>query len=147
MRDDFWLKQRLDAIWSLLFPDVEKRNHVIIRFKGKWKNKFGHIKRLRNKDSEIAINGLFRNDVIPEFVIDVTIAHELVHYMHGFNSPHPKMFSHPHRGGIVDKELKRRGFTNNLMLEKKWTKETWPEMWKKFGRPRKQLQVIRLKFW
>src|SRR3989338_2381140 len=125
MRDDAWLKERLDAIWNLLFSDIERRNVVHVRFKGKWKNKFGHIKRLKNKDSEIAINGIFKSEIVPEFIIDVTIAHELVHYMHGFNSPHEKMFSHPHKGGVVDKELVRRGFGHLLRNEKQFFKNEW----------------------
>ena len=103
-------------IWSLLFFDVERRNDVLIKFKGNWRNKFGHIKRLKNKNSEIAINGFFKKEIVPEYIVDVTIAHELVHYMHGFNSPHPKLFAHPHKGGVVDKELRGRGFGQNLLM-------------------------------
>lgn len=148
MRDDFWLKERLDAIWSLLFADVEKKNIVLIHFKGKWRNKFGHIKRLKNKDSEIAINGMFRDERIPEFIIDVTIAHELVHYMHGFNSPHPKLFSHPHQGGIVNKELKRRGFAENLMKEKVWVKESWPVILKEQLKPKRKVAgFLKVRWW
>ena len=146
MRDDVWLKERLDAIWNLLFADVERKNTVNIRFKGKWKNKFGHIKRLRNKDSKIAINGIFKSEVVPEFIIDVTIAHELVHYLHGFNSPHPKMFSHPHQGGVVNKELRRRGFAQNLVFEKKWVKEVWPQICKEHFKKRKA-GFFKLSWW
>src|SRR3989338_9314884 len=125
MRDDAWLKERLEQIWSLLFFDVERRNDVLIKFKGNWRNKFGHIKRLKNKNSEIAINGFFKKEIVPEYIIDVTIAHELVHYMHGFNSPHERKYKHPHAGGIVDKELLRRGFGHVIRLEKKWTRNEW----------------------
>lgn len=128
MRDDKWLEERLEQIWTLLFPELEKKNRVIVRFKGRWKNKFGHIKMLKNKNSEIVVNGFFKNEVVPEYIIDLTIAHELVHYMHGFNSPHPQQFAHPHQGGIVDKELRRRGFGENIMKEKVWMKETWPKI-------------------
>ena len=71
------------------------------------------------------INGYFRNEKVPDYVIDTTIAHELVHYMHGFNSPLPKMYKHPHKGGIVNKELKKRGFGNMLNLERKWIRNEW----------------------
>ena len=50
------------------------------------------------------------HELIPEYVIDTTVAHELVHYMHGFFSPHQRLYKHPHKGGIVTKELKKRGF-------------------------------------
>ena len=124
MRDDLWLNQRLGDIWALLFPDVAKANNVYARFKGKWKNKFGHIK-LKNKESEIVVNSLFKNSVIPEYIIDITLAHELVHYSHGFNSPLKKLYNHPHKGGIVEKELKKRGFENMIKLEKDFIKTKW----------------------
>ena len=136
MRDDYFLKNRLESIWQMLFSEVERKNNVIIKFKGTYKNKFGHIKKLKNGDSEIIINGYFKNEKIPEYIIDLTIAHELVHYYHGFNSPHPKMFSHPHKGGIVNKELRRRGFGHVLKMEKKWIKEEWREIIKEEFKPR-----------
>jgi len=125
MRDNYWLIQRLDQIWNLLFPEVERKNKVIIRFKGKWKNKFGHIQK-KGDSSEIVINGYFSDERIPEFIIDLTIAHELIHYMHGFNSPHKQMFKHPHKGGIVRKELLRRGFGHMIRRERDFIKREWP---------------------
>ena len=130
MRDDQWLNERLENIWRLLFPDIEKANNVSARFKGKWKNKFGHIKLLRNKNSEIAVNSLFKNTVIPEYIIDITLAHELIHYSHGFNSPLKKLFKHPHKGNIVEKELKKRGFENMIKLEKDFVKNKWFQIYK-----------------
>ncbi len=125
MRDDKFLKEKLNYIWQLAFLDVERKNNISVRFKGKWKNKFGHIKKLKNGDSEIVVNGFFKNEVIPEYIIELTIAHELVHYSHGFNSPLPKLYSHPHKGGIVNKDLKKRGFTDSLKLERRWIKNEW----------------------
>ena len=125
MRDDRFLKEKLDYIWESGFSDVEKLNHVKIRFKGKWKNKFGHIKKLKTGDSEIVVNGFFRDERVPEFIIFLTIAHELVHYSHGFNSPLPRLHRHPHKGGIVNKDLKKRGFSELIKLERKWIKEEW----------------------
>ena len=125
MRNNDWLQNRMHHIWETLFPDLEKKNNIIIRFKGRWKNKFGHIKRLKNKDSEIVVNGYFQKEHIPEFIIDLTIAHEIIHYMHGFNSPHPKLYRYPHQNGIVKKELIKRGFQNMLKLERNWIKNDW----------------------
>ena len=128
MRDDEFLKIRLDYIWQLAFLDIKKKNKIHIKFKGKWKNKFGHIKKLKNCDSEIVVNGYFRNEKIPDYIIDLTIAHELVHYSHGFNSPLPKLYSHPHKGGVVNKDLKKRGFSSLIKLERKWVKNEWKEI-------------------
>lgn len=145
MRDNEWLQLRFNQIWSSLFSDVERKNNVLIRFKGNWKNKFGHIRRLENSDTEIVINNLFRYETVPEFIIDLTIAHELVHYSHGFQSPHEKKFRHPHRGGIVNKELKKRGLGLALRKEKSWIKRDWPEILKKVM-PSKLIRTRRISF-
>ncbi len=137
MRDNTWLNQRLDHIWQLLFADVKKLNEVKINFKGKWKNKFGHIM-MKDGASHIVINGFFRDLRVPEFIIDLTIAHELIHYMHGFNSPHPKQFKYPHKGGIVEKELKRRGFSHVMQQEKKWIENQWQQIVSEEFKPRKK---------
>ena len=130
MRDDKWLRERMLEIWQLRFIDVPKLNKVNIKFKGKWKTKFGHIK-LKGKDTEIVINSLFKNEDVPQYIVDLTIAHELVHYSHGFHSPLERKFRYPHQGGIVNKELKRRGFKDALMFEKKVFRKEWPEMFKR----------------
>ncbi len=140
MRDNLWLEQRLSQIWGLLFPEIGKLNKVNIRFKGKWKNKFGHIKLLKNRDTEIAINSLFKDQRIPEYIIDLTIAHELVHYAHGFSSPHPRKHKHPHAGGIVTRELKQRGFGHLFALERQFTKRNWPAIYKEHQHLRRRSQ-------
>ena len=128
MRDNNFLFKRLEQIWFLLFNEVPKLNNVVINFKGKSKNKFGHIKKI-GRDTEIAINSLFKSEIVPEYIIDLTIAHELIHYMHGFNSPLDKKYKHPHKGGIVTKELKRRGFDKMLKKEKMFFKYEWPKIY------------------
>jgi len=129
MRDDEWLQKRMSQIWLLLFPDVEKLNNVSVCFKGRWKNKFGHIKKV-GSSSEIAVNSLFKNELVPEYIIDLTLAHELIHYWHGFNSPHQRKYRHPHAGGIVTRELKRRGFGHLIALERTFVRRQWNPMYK-----------------
>jgi hypothetical protein len=125
MRDNIWLEQRMNHIWELLFPDLERLNKVEIKFKGKWKNKFGHIQMTKEKVSQIVINGLFQDLRVPEHIIDGTIAHELIHYMHGFHSPHKQQYKHPHAGGVVTRELKKRGFAHWLAREKDFVRKEW----------------------
>jgi len=128
MRDDEFLNERLETIWKLLFEDIPKLNNVVIKFKGKSKNKFGHIKKV-GKDTEIVVNELFRFDDVPEYMIDVTIAHELSHYAHGFNSPLKQKYKHPHKGGVVTKEMNSRGFDKMIKMEKMFFRKEWPEIY------------------
>jgi len=128
MRDDLWLQLRFDQMWTLFFPDVERKD-VGIRWMGTWKNKFGHIKR-RKHGSEIVINKLFKDMRVPEDIIKLTIAHEITHYMHGFQSHLPQQYDHPHQGGVVDKVLKEKGFGYALKMEKKWYREKWLPLYK-----------------
>ena len=130
MRDDNWLRNRMLEIWQLRFMDVPMKNEVKIRFKGKWKLKFGHIK-MKNDITEIVINSLFKNEDVPQYIVDLTIAHELVHYSHGFQSPLERRFRYPHQGGIVRKELKKRGFRDAMQMERKIFRKEWPEMFER----------------
>lgn len=128
MRDDVWLAKRLDSIWEMLYSDIERANNVVVRFKGRWKNKFGHIKRLKNKDTEIVVNGLLKHEEVPEYMIDLTLAHELAHYAHGFQSPLKQKYKHPHAGGVVTRELRNRGFGHMLRKERDFLKREWPRI-------------------
>ena len=130
MRDDEFLNERLKAMWELLFGDIPKLNNVVIKFKGKSKSKFGHIAR-KGKDTEIVINELFRFDDVPEYIIDLTIAHELSHYAHGFNSPLKQKYKYPHKGGVVTKEMNNRGFDKLFRMEKMFFKREWPKIYER----------------
>ena len=124
----------------------EKKNNVIVRFKGKWKNKFGHIKLLKDKSSEIVINSLFQDERIPEFIIDLTLAHELVHYSHGFNSPLERKFTHPHKGNVVNKELSKRGLRDLVKKEKDFVKKEWPLLFKTLHPNHKKRRIRLFRF-
>lgn len=129
MRDDKWLFARLDEIWDLYFPDMPQENNVKIVWGRKAKNRLGSIKQGeklgRYYETIITINSLFKDEKIPEFVVDGTIAHELAHYAHGFHSPLERKFKNPHEGGVVHKELKDRGLDKVLKTQKKWLKDNW----------------------
>lgn len=129
MRDNEWLKNELETIWNGHFSDIGRLNHVIIRFGRNSRTRLGFIRNHPTlKDStEIVITGLFRDESVPEYVVDSVIAHELTHYAHGFFSPHERKHNYPHQGSIVDTEMRKRGLGVNLLKEKKWLKEVWPE--------------------
>ena len=147
MRNNAWLENRLDKVWKTYFSDVEKINEVKIKFGRSASTRLGSIRRKtergsianlhKNHDSQILITGYFKDESVPEFMIDLVIAHELCHYTHGFSSPHPQKTDHPHRGNIVDKELIKRGLGDQLLAQKKWLKNDWPTVVKSKVKSRK----------
>ena len=150
MRTEAWLKQQLTLIWQNFFPDIERKNSLEIQFGRKCRNQMGSVK-LKGKMTIITINGLFRNESIPDYVITATIAHELVHYAHGFSSPHPQLARYPHQGGIVTRELIERGLDNVLKQQKQWLKENWKNYLQKYfphllNRSRR-VYTYRFNFW
>ena len=73
----------------------------------------------------ITITRYFINEVVPEYVIRATIAHELCHYTHGFNSPLERRFDKPHQGRIIEKELEKRELLEEYETSQKWLKDYW----------------------
>ena len=149
MRDNSYLEERLYYIWENFFADVPRKNSVIIKFgKGsgrqlgsiKWANESTKIKGVIGKKideinsqddkriSLITITKLFQNEIVPEYIIDATIAHELVHYTHGFNSPLERSVKHPHKGKVVEKELNKRGLGKMYQSSNVWLKENWKDI-------------------
>lgn len=123
IRDDIWLLSRLDFIWTKHFADILQQNKVFIKFGRHSKFRLGSIRLNRKtKHTLIIITSMFKDVNIPEEVVDHTIGHELVHYSHGFSSPHPKLFKYPHAGGVVKKEMEQRGMGSLYQSYKKWIK-------------------------
>lgn len=126
MRDNKWLKRKLEAIWSRYFGDIQPINPVFVRFGRPAKTRLGSIKLGRKKvNTYITITGFFKDERVPEFVLDAVLAHELTHYAHGFNSPLQKLFHYPHKHRVVDRELTKRGLDDIVVLQKKWLKKNW----------------------
>lgn len=132
MRDNIWLVEKLDKIWREHFADVSRSNEIEIKFGAKARRRLGSIRQISPKDkhskTRILMSGYFRDENVPESIIDVTIAHEVCHYAHGFCSPLAKYSKYPHQGGLVDKELKNRGFGEALKFQKGWLKTDWPKI-------------------
>jgi len=139
-RNNEYLEERLYLIIKNYFSDINFSNQIYIRYGKRSKRQLGSIKRksligiydsLKNRldnPSLITITAYFKEMNIPEYVIDATIAHELVHYSHGFQSPLKKIYVHPHKGNIVKKELYRRGFIEDHDKAEIWLKENWPKV-------------------
>ncbi len=127
MRDDKWLYELLDNTWDQHFADVVQDNDVRIVFGRRTKNRLGSI-RVDPKDTSISIitmNGLFRDQRVPEFIVKATLVHELCHYAHGFNSPIQQKYQHPHAGGVMRREFAERGLEQLYKDQRKWLKENW----------------------
>jgi hypothetical protein len=128
MRDELWLHQLLDATWDSYFPEVPQDNIVRIVFGKRAKRQLGSI-RLDRRDpstSIITMNGLFRSPEIPEWIVEATLVHELIHYAHGFNSPLAQKHAHPHAGGVIRAEYAERGLEELYVRQKRWLKANWP---------------------
>jgi hypothetical protein len=151
MRDDAWLSEKMYELWEDHFEDVPRLNHVLIKFGKHSKRQLGAIGWLSNptrktnsllkeqgeaddrRVSLINITSYFKDETIPETVVLGTIAHELCHYAHGFNSPLKQIYDHPHKGGIIRKELLSRGLGQVYKDSRKWLKGNWREYLKQLG--------------
>ncbi len=116
----------LTSIWQHYFSDVPRANEVQIAYCRPWKSRLGLIRMsLDSTRSFIGINSLLQHRNVPDCVLVTTIAHELVHYTHGFGSPLPQLYEHPHANNIVDKELEQRGLSSALADCNTWIDEHW----------------------
>ncbi len=123
-RDNNWLLSRLDFIWSKYFSDVDQSNPINVRFGRYSKYRLGSIKLNRKTNrSLITITSMFKDDKIPTAVIDHTLAHELVHYAHGFSSKKTLLHKYPHAGGVVKREMEERGVGHLNKAYKLWIRE------------------------
>jgi len=137
-RDHQWITRKLDFLLSKYFPDIKLVNPIEIKFGREAKFRFGSIKLFKHKHfwgkpqkSIITITSMFAKEKIPAKVVEYTICHELCHYVHGFSSSNKRMFKYPHHGGIVNKELLRRGAGDLTFAYKKWLKNYRNQILKK----------------
>ena len=122
-RNDNWLLSKLDLLWTKYFSEMDQTNPIFIRFGRYSKFRLGSIKLDRKKEkSYITITSMFKDLKIPEAVVEHTIAHELVHYAHGFSSKRTRLHRYPHAGGVVKKEMEERGLGNLNKAYKAWVK-------------------------
>jgi hypothetical protein len=116
----------LDEIWHTYFADVPRVNRVEIAYCQPWKRRLGLIRlSLDNLTSFIGINALLQLTEIPEYILTTTIAHELTHYVHGFGSPLPRLYEHPHANNVVKRELEQRGLGEIMRLCDEWIDNQW----------------------
>jgi hypothetical protein len=126
IRDDRWLRHSLEWVWNRFFGDTPRVNRVGVNYGAAWKTRLGLITLSEDQStSYIQVNSLLRIREVPDYITHITIAHELVHYAHGFGSPLPRRYKHPHRGGVVKRELLRRGLAAEYARYDEWVYERW----------------------
>jgi len=126
LRDGAWLRDELSYLWRQHFGDVPQVNRVDVRFGASWKSRLGVIRLSADeRTSNIGVNALLSQPEAPYFIARITIAHEMVHYAHGFGSPLPRKHRHPHRGRVVEKELRARGLSAEFDVYQSWIHEHW----------------------
>lgn len=146
MESDSFLVQRTGRICREQFKGREITNLLVVRWGKPWKSKLGHIKPLkRNPEygSLIEINPVLLSPVVPGFVLDATILHELIHYFQGFGSNHPRQQRHPHRGGAITREFAKFGWGELHEKQEKWIRENWLRIWREFISNNKNKQKSR----
>ncbi len=120
------LLSTLDRIWQTYFSDIPRVNLVEIAYGQPWKRRLGLIRlSLDNTRTFIGVNALLRLPDVPDYVLLTTIAHEMAHYAHGFGSPLPRLFEHPHAGNVVQRELARRGLGEMAKQCDEWIDNEW----------------------
>lgn len=123
-RDNIWLLSRLDSIWTKYFSDMHQSNPIQIKFGRYSKYRLGSIKLNRKTNrSHITITAMFKKSSIPTEVVDHTLAHELVHYAHGFSSKRARLHKYPHAGGVVKQEMEQRGMGHLNKAYRVWVKQ------------------------
>jgi hypothetical protein len=120
------VKIYLETIWQRYFSDVQCKNEVQIAYCSPWKTRLGMIRMTVDETlSFIGVNALLQHSTVPEYLLVTTIAHELVHYAHGFGSPLPRLYTHPHANNVVNRELAKRGLEEYVQLSDEWIDNYW----------------------
>lgn len=156
IRDQDWLEDQLATIWYKYFSDVTQENKVVICYGRKAKRRLGAIGLDRKEPTTtiIYINPIYQDESVPEYVVYATIIHEMIHYAHGFHSPHQQKHKHPHSGGVIKKEFAQRGLESLYVKQQKWLKEHWLDILRKYytdidSKPRRRVirKQVRVPWW
>ncbi|GCE05203.1 hypothetical protein [Dictyobacter aurantiacus] len=124
--DRYQVRGYLQWLWHNYFADIPCVNEVTIAYCYPWKGRLGLIRLSADASMTfIGVNTLLQMSQIPEYVLITTIAHELVHYIHGFGSPLPRRYKHPHANKVVDRELEQRQLGAYLHACNEWIDNYW----------------------
>ena len=131
MRDNAWLDQQMHQLWQHHFSDILMVTPIKINFGRYAYRRLGSII-LRpsgvipeHQHAHIVISAALADPRVPDIVVQQVIAHELVHYIHGFGSHLPRRLRHPHQGGVIAREFRRRGLWELFRAYQAWMKVNW----------------------
>lgn len=130
-RTNRWLEEQLEYIWDKHFSDVERLTPIRIQFGRQAYRRLGSIilkpsaAPPARQHSLIVISGVLADQSIPDIIAQQVIAHELVHYVQGFGSHHPRHLRHPHQGGVITREFHQRGLWELYRAYQSWMKINW----------------------
>jgi hypothetical protein len=130
-RTNQWLEEQLEYLWDRHFSDIERVTPIHIQFGQRAYRRLGSIilkptsAPASRQHSLITISGVLADKQIPDFIAKQVIAHELVHYIKGFGSHHPRHLRHPHQGGVIAKEFRQRGLWELYRAYQSWMKLNW----------------------
>ena len=141
-RSQAWLRRLLADVWTRHFTDTPRVNDVDIAYCRPSKTRLGWIALSESGQSSlIGINRLLRHPDVPLDICVVTVAHEVVHYSHGFGSPLPRRFDDPHADGVVEQDLIARGLGDSLRRYEAWAEYHWSSFYARQAPPRtRQIQ-------
>ncbi|MHB1006668.1 MAG: hypothetical protein ACYC3S_13650 [Chloroflexota bacterium] len=143
-RDNRWLGEHLAYVWDRFFADTPCANPVDIAFAKRWKARLGLISLSEEeRTSIIRLNALLSHPDVPECLTTITVAHELVHYSHGFGSTLPRKFGHPHQDDVVEKEILGRGLSRTYGEYLGWIDHHWDQFYYSQTTPPRRLWLPR----
>ena len=148
MLSDSFLTKKTAQLCREYFPQKQISNLLVVRWGKAWQTKLGHIKPYQQNTqfgSLIEINAVLNDERIPEFVVEATILHELIHYFQGFGSNQPRTQRHPHQGGVIEKEFAKFGWQEIAQKQDTWIHANFARYWKEFEQKNKTKQAVVLK--
>ncbi len=128
VRDQDWLVDRFNMLLKTYFSDVRMGYPIVLSYGIRAQRRFGSISE-RNRQAIIRLNALFAHPDVPEMIIDATLAHEMVHYVHGFCSGLPRKVKFPHADRAIEKELEKRGLLVMYDESEVWLKKNWSDFY------------------
>jgi hypothetical protein len=114
------------------FADLVSTREIEVRLGRRSRVRLASVRRGRSGPL-ITLNPLLLAPEVPSEVCDATMAHELCHIVHGFGASTAPRGMKPHRGGIVDAEMDRRGLADVRRRADAWAATHWQGIYARYA--------------